>query len=222
MTPPDELERLRAETVTLNEQVADEHVLERFSYEHPLYTLDTVQAQVQLPRLATARTLYAGAYFGNGFHEAGLASGVAAARAQLAALDTAYRAKVRNAVREVEEALVRLDGADLRTLDDEGRSALRRRTLGFVFQAFHLLPHLSVADNVAYGLVNRKVPKAQARERVQELVRLVGLPGSEDKFPAQLSGGQQQRVAVARALVTRPSLLLADEPTGDPSLSMMT
>jgi iron(III) transport system ATP-binding protein len=87
-----------------------------------------------------------------------------------------------------------------------------QRDYGIVFQSYALFPNLTVADNVAYGLVNRKVPKAQARERVSELVRLVGLPGSEDKFPAQLSGGQQQRIALARALATSPGLLLLDEP----------
>ena len=87
-----------------------------------------------------------------------------------------------------------------------------QRDYGIVFQSYALFPNLSVADNVAYGLVNRKTPRAKARERVTELVKLVGLPGSEDKFPAQLSGGQQQRIALARALATSPGLLLLDEP----------
>ncbi|MBK7260735.1 MAG: putative 2-aminoethylphosphonate ABC transporter ATP-binding protein [Rubrivivax sp.] len=86
------------------------------------------------------------------------------------------------------------------------------RDYGIVFQSYALFPNLSVADNVAYGLVNRKTPRAQARERVSELVKLVGLPGSEKKYPAQLSGGQQQRIALARALATSPGLLLLDEP----------
>ena len=87
-----------------------------------------------------------------------------------------------------------------------------QRDYGIVFQSYALFPNLTVADNVAYGLVNRKVPRAEARARVSELVKLVGLPGSEDKYPAQLSGGQQQRIAIARALATSPGLLLLDEP----------
>ena len=86
------------------------------------------------------------------------------------------------------------------------------RDYGIVFQSYALFPNLSVADNVAYGLVNRKVAKATAAARVDELLKLVGLPGSGAKFPAQLSGGQQQRIALARALATAPGLLLLDEP----------
>jgi iron(III) transport system ATP-binding protein len=86
------------------------------------------------------------------------------------------------------------------------------RDYGIVFQSYALFPNLTIADNVAYGLVNRKVPRAQARSRVAELLALVGLPGCEAKYPAQLSGGQQQRIALARALATSPGLLLLDEP----------
>ena len=86
------------------------------------------------------------------------------------------------------------------------------RDYGIVFQSYALFPNLSVADNVAYGLVNRKTARAQIRQRVSELLKLVGLPGSDAKFPGQLSGGQQQRIALARALATSPGLLLLDEP----------
>ena len=97
-------------------------------------------------------------------------------------------------------------GQDISRLPPAGRD------YGIVFQSYALFPNLSVADNVAYGLVNRKTPKAQAQQRVTELVKLVGLPGSEAKYPAQLSGGQQQRIALARALANKPGLLLLDEP----------
>ncbi len=86
------------------------------------------------------------------------------------------------------------------------------RDYGIVFQSYALFPNLTVAENVAYGLVNRRRPRAEIASRVSELLRLVGLPGSEAKVPAQLSGGQQQRIALARALATSPGLLLLDEP----------
>src|SRR5438132_2522215 len=86
------------------------------------------------------------------------------------------------------------------------------RDYGIVFQSYALFPNLSIEQNVAYGLVNRRVPRAQRAARVKELLELVGLPDSGAKFPGQLSGGQQQRVAVARALATSPGLLLLDEP----------
>ena len=86
------------------------------------------------------------------------------------------------------------------------------RDYGIVFQSYALFPNLCVADNVAYGLVNRRVERGVVRQRVTELLKLVGLPGSDAKYPSQLSGGQQQRIALARALATSPGLLLLDEP----------
>lgn len=87
-----------------------------------------------------------------------------------------------------------------------------QRDYGIVFQSYALFPNLTIADNVAYGLVNGKAKKAEIKARVEELLKLVGLPTSGGKYPSQLSGGQQQRVALARALATRPGLLLLDEP----------
>ncbi|RSZ46205.1 MULTISPECIES: putative 2-aminoethylphosphonate ABC transporter ATP-binding protein [unclassified Variovorax] len=87
-----------------------------------------------------------------------------------------------------------------------------RRDYGIVFQSYALFPNLSIAENVGYGLVNSRARRAEIKARVDELLKLVGLPTSGNKYPSQLSGGQQQRVALARALATRPGLLLLDEP----------
>jgi len=117
-----------------------------------------------------------------------------------------------------------LDGVDIGSLADEPRALLRRRHVGFVFQAFHVLPHLDVAQNVGLPLMllNHKDASANAA-RVGAMLEAVGLQGLGNRLPQQLSGGQLQRVAIARALVHRPSLLLADEPTGnlDPQTAAM-
>ena len=107
---------------------------------------------------------------------------------------------------------VQTSGTILQAGRDISRLPPMERDYGIVFQSYALFPNLSVADNVAYGLVNRKVARAQREARVKELLAMVGLPDSGNKFPAQLSGGQQQRVAIARALATSPGLLLLDEP----------
>ena len=110
---------------------------------------------------------------------------------------------------------VLLEGRDLAALDDSERTRLRRARLGFVFQAFHLLPHLTIDQNVALPLALNGIHGAPARERVAELLAAVGLDSRRDSYPRELSGGEMQRVAIARALVHRPALVLADEPTGN-------
>jgi putative ABC transport system ATP-binding protein len=111
-----------------------------------------------------------------------------------------------------DEGSIILDGQDLAQLNDEQRALLRRGKVGFVFQAFHVLPHLDVAQNVALPLMLLGEPH---EERVRQMLKSVGLEGLGPRLPQQLSGGQLQRVAIARALVHRPALLLADEPIGN-------
>ena len=115
-----------------------------------------------------------------------------------------------------DEGSVVLQGHALNQMTDDQRALLRRQHVGFVFQAFHVLPHLDVAQNVGLPLLLLGRPDD---ERVAAMLAAVGLDGLGSRLPQQLSGGQLQRVAIARALVHRPSLLLADEPTGnlDPS-----
>ena len=114
-----------------------------------------------------------------------------------------------------DEGEVLLQGRSLRGLDDSGLAAIRRHALGFVFQAFHLIPHLHVWQNVALPLLLNGTAQGAARLAADEMLAAVGLADRAEGFPADLSGGEQQRVALARALVHRPALILADEPTGN-------
>ncbi|MCM8595547.1 ABC transporter ATP-binding protein [Accumulibacter sp.] len=104
---------------------------------------------------------------------------------------------------------------DVVRLDEAARAALRAQHIGFVFQAFHVLPTLSVEQNVAVPLLLSRVPRSEHARRIGTLLERVGLGGFERRWPASLSGGELQRVAIARALVHRPALILADEPTGN-------
>ena len=104
-----------------------------------------------------------------------------------------------------------IDGKIMSALDDDAATHLRRTRMGFIFQAFHVLPHLTLAQNVALPLLLN----GQSRQRAIEMLAAVGLDGRGADFPRQLSGGEMQRVAIARALVHRPALVLADEPTGN-------
>jgi putative ABC transport system ATP-binding protein len=110
---------------------------------------------------------------------------------------------------------VAIDGASLDDLDDASLTRVRRDRIGFVFQAFHILPHLTLAQNVALPLVLQHAPMAEATARASAMLEAVGLAGRGADYPRQLSGGELQRVAIARALVHRPALILADEPTGN-------
>ncbi len=115
----------------------------------------------------------------------------------------------------VDAGTVSFDGVELTRLDDDALTRLRRERFGFVFQAFHVLPHLSAAENVGLPLLLRRAPQDEIRRRAAAALAAVGLAGRESSMPRELSGGELQRVAIARALVGEPALVLADEPTGN-------
>jgi putative ABC transport system ATP-binding protein len=110
---------------------------------------------------------------------------------------------------------ISVDGARLDTMDENALALFRRRTMGFVFQSFNLIPSMSALENVAFPMQFAGVNTARRKEQSRNLLTQVGLDNRADHRPTELSGGQQQRVAIARALVNNPSLILADEPTGN-------
>ena len=115
----------------------------------------------------------------------------------------------------IDSGTYELDGIDVSSLNDAERSRIRNEKIGFIFQSFNLISDLNVFDNVDVPLRYRRMRAAQRRERIEEVLEIVGLKGRLKHYPSQLSGGQQQRVAIARALAGKPALLLADEPTGN-------
>jgi putative ABC transport system ATP-binding protein len=116
---------------------------------------------------------------------------------------------------EFDAGTYRLDGEDVSTLSDNQRSQIRNQKIGFVFQAFNLIPNLNIFDNIDAPLQYRRMPAAERRRRVKDSLERVGLTSRMHHYPAQLSGGQQQRAAIARAIGGEPRVILADEPTGN-------
>jgi putative ABC transport system ATP-binding protein len=110
---------------------------------------------------------------------------------------------------------VLLEGTDLAALDDDQRTLLRRRRIGFIFQSFNLLPMLTAEENVGLPLKLERLSRAETSARARAMLAIVGMEHRRKHFPSELSGGEQQRVAIARALVIQPAILLADEPTGN-------
>ena len=113
------------------------------------------------------------------------------------------------------EGTYMLEGKDESSMSEDDRTDLRKGRLGFVFQSFNLIDELNVTENVELPLLYMNCPKKERRERVTEVVERVAMTHRAQHFPSQLSGGQQQRVAIARAVISRPSIILADEPTGN-------
>jgi putative ABC transport system ATP-binding protein len=108
-----------------------------------------------------------------------------------------------------------LNGNLLSGMSGRELSDFRRDNIGFIFQAYNLIPVLTVEENVEYVMLLQGLPKSERRRRVSDILEIIGLAGSENRLPTQLSGGQQQRVAVARAMVSKPAIILADEPTAN-------
>ena len=114
-----------------------------------------------------------------------------------------------------ESGSYKFQGKEIAGLNEKGRSDVRKKNIGFIFQNFNLIDELTVFENIELPLIYNKVPAAERKQRVNELIEKIGISHRSSHFPQQLSGGQQQRVAVARALVTKPPVILADEPTGN-------
>ena len=114
-----------------------------------------------------------------------------------------------------ESGSYKFQGEEIGNLNEKGRSLVRKKNIGFIFQNFNLIDELTVFENIELPLIYNKVSASERKIRVNELIEKIGISHRSSHFPQQLSGGQQQRVAVARALITKPPLILADEPTGN-------
>ncbi|MED5482872.1 MAG: ABC transporter ATP-binding protein, partial [SAR324 cluster bacterium] len=110
---------------------------------------------------------------------------------------------------------IQVSGRSLQSMSGSELAQFRREHIGLVFQAYNLIPVLTVLENIEYVMLLQNVPSAERKERVRKFLTEVGLEGKENRFPAELSGGQQQRVAIARAMVSHPDIILADEPTAN-------
>ena len=114
-----------------------------------------------------------------------------------------------------DSGIYRLDGLEIDEYSESELAKIRNQKIGFIFQNFNLIGNMTAAENIELPLIYQRVPKSERKERVKEALEKVRLPGREAHKPNELSGGQQQRVAIARVIASRPSLILADEPTGN-------